>query len=203
MRRLDFRPVLLAAVLLVAPLAACETPTNVSVLQSDSVLVQPGATWAWAPVPDATRAAADPRISNDIVQDRLRTAVETNLSARGFRRVDNPNDAQLLASYHVGLRDRTETRVNTWGGGGAAACGFRGCVGGWGLYGPPQVDVRNINYTEGAMILDLIDRQSGRLAWRATSTRRVDANTVNQAQINTVVAAMTRSLPGPAMAAKN
>lgn len=186
-----------------AMLGACETPAKVSVLQSDSVLVRPGSTYAWAPVSEGTRSSADQRISNDIIQERLRSGVDSALAAKGYHKVDNPAGADLLVAYHVGLKDQTETRVDTFGGGGVGACGFRGCVGGWGLYGPPQVDVSNINYTEGTMILDLTDRSSGRLAWRATSTKRVDEkNAGSQQAINTILTDMTKSLPGPTVPAK-
>jgi hypothetical protein len=191
-----FRALLLAVVASVA-VTACESPAgNVSVLQSSTVAVVPGSTYAWAPISDQARAAADPRVSNDIIQERLRTAVDGAMAARGFRRIDDPATAQLLVSFHVGLQSRTETQVNTWGGGSRGACGFRGCVGGWGFYGPPQVDVRNINYTQGTLILDVTDRASGKLAWRATSDKRVDSSDATQEGMNAILLEMTRTLPG-------
>jgi hypothetical protein len=78
------------------------------------------------------------------------------------------------------------------------ACGVRGCIGGygWGMYGAPMdVDVRAINYTEGALMLDLIDASSGKLAWRATSQKRVDNKDAGQDAMNAVVADMTKTLP--------
>ena len=194
-----FRALLLAVVAGAASVAitACESPAgNVSVLQSSSVGVSPGSTYAWAPISEQARAAADPRVANDIIQERLRTAVEGAMGARGFRRVDDGAQAQLLVSFHVGLQARPETQVNTWGGGGRGACGFRGCVGGWGFYGPPQVDVRNINYTQGTLILDLTDRASGKLAWRASSDKRVDSSDATQEGLNAILLDMTKTLPG-------
>ena len=159
-------------------LTACGTSGgNVSVLKSDSVAVAPGSTWAWAP--GAQPGSGDKRIDNDIIQGRVKAAVEGALAGRGYRQVFDPSAANLLVQYHIGLQNRTETRVDTFGGpvGGPAACGIRGCIGGfgWGMYGPPMdVDVRNINYVEGTVMLDLIDRASGKLAWRATSQKRQD-----------------------------
>src|SRR5204863_3233489 len=129
MSRFAYSLSLAAAMAAVTALAACETPAKVSVLQSDSVLVQPGATYAWAPTPsqDSFKASADPRLSNTIIQERLRTAVDTAMAAKGYHLVDNPASAQLLTSYHVGLKDKTETYATTYGGGGTGACGFHGC----------------------------------------------------------------------------
>jgi hypothetical protein len=172
-------------------LTACGTSGgNVSVLKSSTVAVAPGSTWAWAP--GAQPGSGDKRIDNDIIQGRIKAAVEGALAGRGYRQVFDPSAANLLVQYHIGLQNRTETRVDTFGGPmGPAACGIRGCIGGfgWGMYGPPMdVDVRNINYVEGTVMLDLIDRASGKLAWRATSQKRLD-------QSNAIFADMVRTLP--------
>lgn len=198
---MPIQPARAAAALVLAlaavAITACETPGGkVSTLQSSSVALTPGSTYAWAPVDTAARSGADPRVANDIIQERLRIAVDTALAAKGFRQVADPAQATLLVAYHVGLQNQTETRVETFGGGGTA-CGFRGCVHGWGVYGPPSVDVSNINYTQGTVILDLIDRASGKLAWRATSEKRVDQNDATQAGMNAIFADMTKSLPRP------
>jgi hypothetical protein len=181
-------------------LAACESPGgNVSVLSGDSAAVQPGATYAWAPM--AQPGTGDPRVDNDIIRQRIQTAIDTNLAAKGFRQAD-PATAQLLVSYHLGLQNKTDTRVSSFGppmGGGV--CGIRGCVGGygWGAYGAPSdIDVRHIDYTEGTLMLDLVDRGSGKLAWRATSQKRVDKDDADQAGVNAIIADMVKSLPGPA-----
>lgn len=187
------RAALSATLGLAIALAACESPGGkVSVLQSSTVAVTPGSTFAWAPTPATTDA--DPRVTNDIIKERLQTAIETALAAKGFRRVADPEAAQLLVSYHVGLQNRQETRVSSFGG--PAWCGVRGCA--WGLYGPPMVDVDNIHYTEGMMLLDLTDRATGKLAWRAMSQRRVDKGDAAQSELNAIVADMTRSLPSAA-----
>lgn len=111
---------------------ACGTSGgNVSVLKSSTVAVAPGSTWAWAP--GAQPGSDDKRIDNDIIQGRVKAAVEGALAGRGYRQVSDPSSANLLVQYHIGLQDRTETRVDTFGGpsGGPVACGIRGCIGGF------------------------------------------------------------------------
>jgi hypothetical protein len=186
------RAALIAALgLALAPLAACQSPGgNVTVLQSGTVAVPAGATYAWKPKPAG--ATTDPRVANDIIQERLTTAIDTALAAKGFRRVADPAAAQLLVSYYVGLENRQETQVSSFGGG-PTWCGFRGCA--WGFYGPPTVDVDNVHYTEGTLMVDLTDRASGKLAWRSTSQRRVDKSDAAQSELNAIVADMTKSLP--------
>lgn len=179
-------------------LAACESPGGkVSVLSGDTVRVAPGSTYAWAP--GARPGAGDPRVDNDIIQGRIKAAVEGALAAKGYRLVSDPNSATLLVQYHIGLQNKTDTRVDTFGPPAPPmACGLRGCIGGygWGMYGAPMdVDVRNINYVEGTMMLDLVDRASGKLAWRATSQKRLDQSDADQAGVNAIFADMVKTLP--------
>jgi hypothetical protein len=64
------------------------------------------------------------------------------------------------------------------------------------MYGAPMdVDVRSINYTEGALMLDLVDTATGKLAWRATSQKRVDEKDGTQDGLNAMVADMIKTLP--------
>lgn len=177
-------------------LTACETPAGkVSVLASDTVTLTPGATYAWAPVP-ATTVGQDLRVNNDIIQGRIRAAVDASLAAKGYRHVPDAGAANLLVAYYVGVQQRTEYRVDTYGGRAGVACGRRGCIGGWGLYGPPSADIRNVDYTQGALMLDITDRASGKLAWRAVSQKRVDEKDATQEGLNAIVADMTKTLPG-------
>ena len=139
-------------------------------------------------------------LSSEEAVTELKAAVEGALAGRGYRQVSDPSSANLLVQYHIGLQNRTETRVDTFGApiGGPVACGVRGCIGGfgWGMYGPPMdVDVRNINYVEGTVMLDLIDKASGKLAWRATSQKRLDQSDADQAGVNAIFADMVKTLP--------
>lgn len=184
----------LASLAFAFALANCAGPAGqVSVLQGDAAIVA-GSPVAWAPLAQNELQNNDPRIDNDIIRERIRRAAENALIGRGYNFVQDPNDARYLVSYHIGLQERQDLRVDS--GPGGVACGWRGCVSGfgWGMYGPPR-NVRTINYTEGTLILDLTERASGQLAWRATSQRRVDERAGTQAALNAALVDMTRSLP--------
>jgi hypothetical protein len=184
---------LVAAATACLALTGCESPGGkVSVLTGSAPLA--GSTYAWAP---AQAGSGDPRVDNDIMRERIRTAIDTNLAAKGYRQVD-ATQAKLLVSYHVGLQNKTDYSATSMGGGPGMACGVRGCIGGygWGMYGAPMdVDIRSINYTEGAVMLDLIDTASGKLAWRAISQKRVDQKDATQDGLNAIVADMVKTLP--------
>ena len=193
------RQVLLAATAAAClAMAGCESPGGkVSVLSGQAPLA--GSTYTWAP--DGQPGAGDPRVDNDIIRERIKTAVDTNLAAKGYRQV-SPGEAKFLVAYHVGLQNKTDYSATSMGApGGGVACGRRGCIGGygWGMYGAPMdVDVRSINYVEGALMLDLIDTASGKLAWRATSQKRVDEKDGTQGGLNAMVADMVKTLPAGA-----
>lgn len=188
-----------ASVALGLMLAGCESPGGkVSVLSGDTSALAAGSTYAWAPVTDP--GGSDPRVENDIIRDRIKSAVDTALAGKGYRQV-SASQAKLLVAYHIGLQNKTDYSATSMGGpvGGGVACGRRGCVGGygWGMYGAPvDVDVHAINYVEGALMLDLVDAGTGKLAWRATSQKRVDAKDADQAALNAQLADMTKTLPG-------
>ncbi|MES1198651.1 MAG: DUF4136 domain-containing protein [Pseudomonadota bacterium] len=192
MHRLASAGALVAAAL---TLISCESAGGkVSVLQSPSYAIQAGETYAWMPPSRAT--TGDARIDNDIIRERIRTAIDISLAQHGLHRVEDASSAQILVSYHVGLQTRTDYRVDAPPGG--VACGWRGCINySWGMYGAPT-DVRAVNYSEGTLMLDLTDRASGQLAWRATSQKRVDEQDATQDRINAILADMTKSLAAPA-----
>ncbi|HEX5006722.1 MAG TPA: DUF4136 domain-containing protein [Hyphomonadaceae bacterium] len=170
-------------------LAACETPAKVSVLQAANASITPGATYAWSPMPQGDSRHGDPRIDNDIIRERIRTAVNSNLGAKGYQLISDPASAQLLVAYYVGIQPGTDYRVDTYG---PSVYGY-----GWGYYGAPgNVDVRAINYVDGTLILDIKDRESGQLAWRATSQKRINEGDGAQDKLNKLVADMVVSLPG-------
>jgi len=161
---------------------------KVAVLTSESAVLAPGSTYAWGP----SATDADPRVANDIVQARMRAAVDSALAAKGLIRVDNPAAATLMVSYRVGVEDKVETHMESFGRP-ATVCGFRGCFVARG-YGATMVDVDR--FVEGTLVLDLTHRESGRLVWRAASKKHVTQRDAGQARLNAVLADMTRSLPG-------
>jgi len=164
-----------------------EARTKVAVIEATTPAVKPGATWAWA----LATTSADPRISNDIMQERLQTAVETTLAGKGLRLVDSRATAQLLVAYHVRLENRAEPKTTTTSTP-ATVCGFRGCMRGV-AYSTPTTTIQR--YTEGKLVIDILDARTGKLVYRAASEKKVTEKDATQANLNKLVAQMTKSLP--------
>jgi hypothetical protein len=104
----------------------------------------------------------DPRVNNSIIHGRIQRAIEAVLEQKGYRRAD-PATADFLAEYRVGVKDARQvvtqavpTGPSYWGGWA------------WGYYGPPPlVTSQEITYTEGALVVDIQQRSTGKLALRA------------------------------------
>jgi hypothetical protein len=168
---------------------------GVSVQQSPTAPPTPGAAYAWAPVEPAAPAPSDPRLANEVTQERLHRAIDRTLKAKGYRPVADPAAAQLLVKYYVALKDRTP-RAGGWGST-RMLCGPYGCRPWQNTTGDPDPEPEAA-FTEGKVVLELIDRASGTLAWRATLKRRLDEDAGTQAGMNAIFDELAQSLPGVA-----
>src|SRR5262249_36546618 len=92
-------------------------------LESSAWAVAPGSTWALAPVTPTN----DPRLSNDILQGRMQSAVELSLGRHGMIHISSRADARYVVSYHLAVQQKVDVRTspNVVGG---TVCGPRGCI---------------------------------------------------------------------------
>ena len=112
----------------------------------------------------------DPRIDNDLLDRRVRRAVEAALEAKGYRKVA-ATDSDFSIRYHVGIERQidVQTYVDT------PSYGYR-----WhGGYSHAYTTVQE--YDVGSLILDVIRPNEERLMWRgATQARMYEEGTPEQ-----------------------
>ncbi len=187
---------LLAASILVGGLLLAGCDDHITVIRDPDIPVVKGSTWAWKPAPppkDAERRAVvsrdvisrgesvarEPGANNEIVRQRIRTAIEQTLSSKGLRQVSDPRDAEFLVGYHVAVRrhDVTVQRVYP---------GPYGCWESWG-WGTPEVGYENIRFREGTVVFDFVKQSTKRLAYRAIGQKPVRRDTFNQGEISEFV----------------
>ncbi|MFN7552523.1 MAG: DUF4136 domain-containing protein [Pseudomonadota bacterium] len=186
------------ALLLVA--CASTGPTVSSIAEPDFA-PRAGATYAWQPVQRTRPEEIDPRVDNDIVRGRIERGLHRAFDAKGWRSADAAG-ADYLLSFRVGVRDRSETRTelrdpnpfpDT-----RIVCGRRGCmpISVWGWYGPPVATTRTIEYVEGGVMIDLVERATGRLVWRSTiADRLVRPRMPSQEETDAAMARAVADLP--------
>lgn len=188
----------LAGAVLIA--SACSS-LHVEIERDSTIPIPAGATWAWAPEPGPRRPEEfDPRVNNSIIHGRIQRAVEAVLAPKGLRQAD-PATADFLVAYRVGIRERRETVTQALP---PPAPVFIGPGIGpgwaWGYYGPPMVTTREIRYTEGALLIDFIDRATGKLALRAVGTDSVTREDGSEDAVREVVTRLLRDIPDRAPA---
>ena len=110
---------------------------------------------------------------------RIKRAVEAELLAKGLDKVE-PNDADVLVAYHVVLQDKV--RVDTYG------YGYRYHP--WGY-----TDVNY--YTEGMLVIDLVDAKTRETAWRGVANDVVGNSTkpATEESINHIVGKIMAQYP--------
>lgn len=97
------------------------------------------------------RARNDPLVINPMNERRIRVALDSQLTARGYTR--NEVNPDFLVAYHVAARSRLE--VQDWG------------------YGPGRWGNRRIDvdrYVEGTLIVDIVNAANKELVWRGFAT---------------------------------
>jgi hypothetical protein len=143
-------------------------------------------TYKWIPrqISEASGSARQAVQSNTLLDNRIRSAVDTQMTAKGFTLTeDNPD---VLVVYHVGLQNKVD--VTDWG------YTYAGSYWGGGL--GRSVDV--YQYTEGTLIVDIVNTGSKQLAWRGSATGVVEPGASpeqQEARINDVVSRIFANYP--------
>jgi hypothetical protein len=156
---------------------------KVDISKAPSAALVKGSTFAWAPVPAVGVGLPDPAIANDITASRLQAITESTLAAKGYRQVSSPDQADFLVSYTVGMLPMSDADISTSG------CNSPICN------VPANASLDTSIHTEGMLVLDLTERQTGRLVWRATSKKRVTAKDVSDKRLSALLREMTKALP--------
>ncbi|VGO15207.1 hypothetical protein PDESU_03789 [Pontiella desulfatans] len=115
-------------------------------------------TFAWQHA-DQPRTG-NPRTDNDLIDERVRDAVNAELTAKGFRLVDRAA-ADFLLAYFIEYRQRI--------GGSSVSFGIGG--GSYGRYGGASYGTNVSDYEEGALTIDIINPADEKNYWRGVGRR--------------------------------
>lgn len=125
-------------------------------------------------------------VQESLWKDRVTNAIDGQLSAKGWRKVDSGGDASVVA---VGSTHSEQT-FETWYGGGFGGGWYHR---GWGG-GPVETTVKSTPV--GSLHIDIFDTQSKKLIWHASSSDTLSGNPEkNEKRLNKDVAEVFKKLP--------
>jgi len=139
-------------------LAMAGCASNVVTDYNSAVVFSDYSSWAFAP--DAGNASF---VSLD--GNRIQSAVERELNNKTMNKVE-ASEADLLVHWRIMEEERLEQS------GLGLGLGFGTGNFGWGLSSPPPV--REVK--EGKLVVELVDRNSEKVVWRAASRRYLNEN---------------------------
>jgi hypothetical protein len=192
-------------------LAGCDE--YVQITRDRDVHIGRHATWAWRPAQEESRRGSRPVVSRDVItrnetetrednadndalRDKVKTAVERNLSEKGLKEVSDPATADFLVDFHFAVRRRHMTVERVYPGAyPGLVCGPFGCYSGWG-YGPAAVGYENIRFREGTIVLDVVRNPANHLVYRAVGEKPVrrDTFSFSQDEVNGLVHHLLKDL---------
>ena len=178
---MNLRTCLLAVALAAGVATGAPALAKVSVVQTPSSALAAGSSYAWAPVWGVALGVPSPAIVNEITAQQLQAATDGALSAKGYRRVENPAEADLIVVYRVIMGHRIDADLDS-----PTA-----------PFGPGRADynLRTSQKTQGMLVLDLIERRTGRLVYRATSEKDVTSKDAEPQRLTSALKEMTKALP--------
>lgn len=209
------KSILLAATALFCGFLLAGCDDYVQITRDPDVRIPKLATWAWRPAPGPGKTQErdsrpvisrdvitrnetverDTNADNEIVRQRVKTAIEQTLTSKGLNQISDPNAADFLVDYHFVVQRRNATVPVAYGGYPGLVCGPYGCWSGWG-WGPGLVGYENIRFREGTIVFDFVQRESKHLVYRAVGEKHVhyDRFTLTQSDINGLVHHLLRDL---------
>lgn len=109
-----------------------------------------------------TRMNAAAILISDMAVNRMNAVFTDELSRKGFEVVTDNADADMYLSWHLVTQEKTDVRSYN-------SASYYNC---W-RCGPTVSDVSVRHFTEGTLIIDMVDPTIGQSVWRSTVQSRL------------------------------
>jgi hypothetical protein len=123
---------------------------------------------------------------NDLVRKRIFDAIHSALQSKGLKEAEKPN---LLVDLGVKTEEKQQTSANSVNMG-----GFYGRRWGFGT-GFSTTQVNTTNYTEGTLVINLVDAAKQELVWMGSGTATVTEKSIQQDKIEAAVTKILAKFP--------
>lgn len=138
-------------------------------------------TYAW--LARKAGATGDPRLDSTLLHERIRSAVEAQLAARGYEKVA-VGRADFLVAYHTAIERKIDVDTIYRG------YGYRSGAWGWGVGHETVV----YEYDRGTLLLDVLDPKAHRLLWRGSASAIVSEQSTPEQRTKRVNEAVAKLL---------
>ena len=101
-------------------------------------------------------------VSDQLNHNRIVRAVDAQLAARGFSKVESPANADVLVAYHASFDKNLQ--IN----------GFSSGFGGYRFGGMRTGTATAEEITVGTLAVDIVDARTKTIVWRGTATKEID-----------------------------
>jgi hypothetical protein len=167
-------------IVLILLLSACASGPSIVSNTSPGTDFRAFKTWNFMPQLGTDRANG----ARTPMSSLLMTSMEGEMESRGLSKSDTPD---LLVDFNVWAEDRVDIRSTP---------GHTVHRSHWnrGFSTWPSYNTRVRQYTEGSMLIDLIDPRSGTLVAEAVASQRINDTSFDQAQADTLVGKLMASI---------
>ena len=136
-------------------------------------------TWTWLP---DIEPSTDPRVTDAMVQRRIRTAIENQFKAQGFEKTTSSPD--FYVSYHAALQDHmSQTMVDDR----YDNASYAGYSTNW------EHDYTHA-WLEGTLLIDVLDVETVELVWRGSAQAELTENATDDERDKRVKEAVRKML---------
>ena len=152
---------LAVALLLIGMLSGCGSSVRVVTDHDPETVFSSYRTYGWMPAPEEFL------MERGFIWNDIKQAIDNELEQRSMQQVQSSPDVYVI--FHASVEERiTGATIDRYGYGYGGYWGR----GRWGGYGGTE-QVRIESYTEGTLIVDIIDADTNELVWRSVATGAV------------------------------
>lgn len=124
--------------------------------------------------------------SNPLIDRRIVAAVDSELAAQGFQKVDSPENADLLIIYHAAVGSETQLNTTSLGSG-------------WGWQWGGGTSTRSVDRIPiGQLVVNIGDARSKKILWMGNASDTLSDNPErNIDRFREAISEMFKSFPPP------
>ena len=133
------------------------------------------------------------KAQNPLANERVMSAVDQQLSAKGLRKVGS--DPDVYVTYHAQSKENMSLDTTTMGYGYGPGWGWGGFYGG-GMMGMGSTTTQVRTYQTGTLVVDIWDAKAKELVWRGIGSDTIsDSPQKNAKKIDSAMQQMFRHYP--------